>query len=253
MGGREHPTSHSSSSPNHFLVLGAAAASSDVVDSAASAALGFQHLSNATKSPSPSPLSPIFSDSFPESRLGNPLIQVQSPHFALEFTPNLLLPVQLHDLESFFFQNMGDPQSDELQRNVVGPWFANAPVCGISPLRLLFLRSKVTSTGKFPSDLRISPEKRLSPPGSRRRTCSRREPASATACGSGTLSGVVAAANAAHQGVHPIFGVELRRRCGERVGVVKPQRGGGGGGVGEVGGGGGDAEEDEEVVGEEDE
>ncbi|KAK9158118.1 hypothetical protein Scep_004692 [Stephania cephalantha] len=66
----------------------------------------------------------------------------------------------------------------------------------------------------------------------------------------GTLSGVAAATNAAHQGVHPIVGVELRRRGGERVGVVKPQRGGGGG-VGEVGGGGG--AEDGEVVEEEDE
>jgi len=43
----------------------------------------------------------------------------------------------------------------------VGPWFENDPVWGISPLRLLFLKSKLTVAGNFPRDAGILPERWL--------------------------------------------------------------------------------------------
>lgn len=55
----------------------------------------------------------------------------------------------------------GNPHKEGLFRNAVGPWFANDPIWGISPLKLLFRRSKLTVTGKFPIDLGILPEKWL--------------------------------------------------------------------------------------------
>uniref|UniRef100_A0A0A9CW70 Uncharacterized protein n=1 Tax=Arundo donax TaxID=35708 RepID=A0A0A9CW70_ARUDO len=55
----------------------------------------------------------------------------------------------------------GKPQRPGLLRNVVGPWLARDPVCGMAPERLLKRRSSVTVAGNRPSSGGTTPENRL--------------------------------------------------------------------------------------------